>query len=134
MSPGKGQPTERCKQTTGATVPPALRSFACKPIFRSVRSYFFLFQHVCAIRMPGSEGFRLGIRVGKRIEGVIEACFSSFLLQRVCFSAVIEESGTVFLIESRRNVVLCRYQIVFSSRSMIDWVPVGDLSRFFLLL
>ena len=48
--------------------------------------------------------------------------------------AVIEESGTVFLIESRRNVVLCRYQIVFSSRSMIDWVPVGDLSRFFLLL
>ena len=24
----------------GATVPPALRSFACKPIFRSVRSYF----------------------------------------------------------------------------------------------
>ena len=48
--------------------------------------------------------------------------------------AEIEENGAVFLIESQRNVVPCRYQSVFSSRSMIGWVPVGDLSRFFLLL
>ena len=85
MSPGKGQPTERCKQTNGATVPPALRSFACKPIFRSVRSYFFLLQHVCAIRMPGSEGFRRGIQVGKRIEGVIEALLFQLLAPQSLF-------------------------------------------------
>ena len=64
----------------------------------------------------------------------MKRCSSSFLLRRVCFSAVIEGNGVVFLTESQRNVVLCRYQSVFSSRSMIDWVPVGDLSRFFLLL
>lgn len=84
MSPGKGQPTERGKQTNGATVPPALHSFACKPIFRSVRSYFFLFQHVCAIRMPGSEGFRLGNLSRQRIVGVLGTLlFQIFALENL---------------------------------------------------
>ena len=85
MSPGKGQPTERCKQTNGATVPPALRSFACKPIFRSVRSYFFLFQLFYTGRIADSEDFRLGIRVGKRIEGVIEALLFQLLAPESLF-------------------------------------------------
>ena len=57
----------------------ALRSFACKSIFRSALSCIFLFQHVCVGRIAGSEDFRLGIRVGKRIEGVIETLLSLLL-------------------------------------------------------
>ena len=60
-------------------MPPALRSFACKPIFRPVRSYFFLFQLFYTSRIADSEDFRFGIRVGKRIEGVIEALLFQLL-------------------------------------------------------
>lgn len=68
----------------GATVPPALRSCACKPIFRSVRSYFFLFQHVCASRMPGSEGFRHGNLSRQRIVGVLGTLlFQIFALENL---------------------------------------------------
>ena len=113
MSPGKGQPTERCKQTNGATVPPALRSFACKPIFRSVRPYFFLFQHVCAIRMPGSEGFRLGNLSRQRIVGVLGTLlFQIFALENL-FACRDRRNWSSVPIESQRNVVPCRYQSVF---------------------
>ena len=74
MSLRKGkQPTENHKSARQShAVPLSLRSCACKPIFRPVRSYF-LFQLFYTSRIADSEDFKLGIRVGKRIEGVIEA-------------------------------------------------------------
>lgn len=73
LSPRKGeQPTEEHKSARQShDVPLSLRSFACKPIFRSARPCIFLFQHVCVGRIAGSEDFRLGNPGGHRIEGVV---------------------------------------------------------------
>ena len=86
MSPRKGSSQLRgVSRLNGATVPPALRSFACKPIFRSVRSYFFLFQHVCASRMPVSEGFRHGNLSRQRIVGVLGTLLFQIFAQENLF-------------------------------------------------
>ena len=81
MSPRRGQqPTERRKQTKRRHGAPGAAFFcACKPIFRLARSYFFLFQIFYTGRIADSEDFRLGIRVDKRIEGVIEALLFQLL-------------------------------------------------------
>ena len=73
MSPRKGkQPTEYHKSARQShDVPLALRSFACKPIFRLTRSYFFLFQLFYTGRIVDSEDFRLGNPGGHRKEGVV---------------------------------------------------------------
>lgn len=63
----------------------ALRSFACKPIFRSALPCIFLFQHVCVGRIADSEDFRLGNPGGHRIEGVIEALLSLLLASESLF-------------------------------------------------
>ena len=63
----------------------ALRSFACKPIFRSALPCIFLFQHVCVGRIAGSEDFRLGQPSGQRITGVIETLLSLLLAPESLF-------------------------------------------------
>ena len=79
MSPKRGKNNRETLKEQGRIVILALRSFACKPIFRSALPCIFLFQHVCVGRIAGSEDFRLGIRVGKRIEGVFVARFFQLL-------------------------------------------------------
>ena len=79
MSPKRGYNNRETLKEQGSIVILALRSFACKSIFRSALSCIFLFQHVCVGRIAGSEDFRLGIRVGKRIEGVFVARFFQLL-------------------------------------------------------
>ena len=70
MSPRKAA-NEKALKEQGSIVILALRSFACKPIFRSALPCIFLFQHVCVGRIAGSEDFRLGNPGGHRIEGVV---------------------------------------------------------------
>ena len=79
MSPKRVENNRETLKEQGSIVILALRSFACKPIFRSALPCIFLFQHVCVGRIAGSEDFRLGIRVGKRIEGVFVARFFQLL-------------------------------------------------------
>ena len=50
-----------------------------------MRSYFFLFQLFYTSRIDDSEDFKLGIRVGKRIEGVIESLLFQLLAPESLF-------------------------------------------------
>lgn len=87
MSPRKGeQPTEDHKSARQSHGALWLCVFLSVNPFRGIaRPYFFLFQHVCAGRIAGSEDFRLGIRVGKRIEGVFVALFFQLLAPESLF-------------------------------------------------
>ena len=71
MSPKRVENNRETLKEQGSIVILALRSFACKPIFRSALPCIFLFQHVCVGRIAGSEDFRLGNPGGHRIEGVV---------------------------------------------------------------
>lgn len=79
MSPKRGKNNRETLKEQGRIVILALRSFACKPIFRSALPCIFLFQHVCVCRIAGSKDFRLGKPSGQCITGVIKVLLSLLL-------------------------------------------------------
>ena len=80
MSPKRVENNRETLKEQGSIVILALRSFACKPIFRSALPCIFLFQHVCTGRIVGSEDFGHRNLNGQRIAGVVGAQLFLFLV------------------------------------------------------